>query len=61
MQIGEKYSRQQLKELGWKKEADAKGFAEIWTKDTHYGGYQTKVVWRVKTQAIYLMWDKPKT
>lgn len=61
MEIGEKYSRDELIKLGWTKiKAIAKAGCEIWTKDTSGGTYIQKIIWRVKTQSIYLMWDNRK-
>lgn len=53
MEIGEKVTSTKLTEDGWTKIKDiAKCSCEIWSK----GGKRLMV--RVKTSSIYLLWDK---
>jgi hypothetical protein len=52
VEIGDKISRQKLTELGWTMTKEIrKASCEIWENDTQ------RLIWRVKTEMVYLMWD----
>lgn len=61
MEIGNIITRQELLTQGWTfQQKIMKGSAEIWTKDTSGKTYLQSIIWRVKTQSVYLMWDRIK-
>lgn len=53
MEIGDKVTRDELKESGWEFQKEILATAcEIWTKGT------LRMIWRVKYETVYALWDK---